>query len=110
MLYRVGLSIDHWGKNIIWDSESQALYSEYVEACQKVLASDPSIPGLFQQGAIIEVHDSKNSYIGVQVVGYDNYNVKDQKSKKKEYPIQPPFITEKSCTFNCRLVCTGVPG
>ena len=110
MKYQVRLSINPFGINIQQDTDVQKLYSEFADACANLLNSNPSLPSLFQHGAIIEVHDSKNTFLGVQVIGYDNYNVKDQHGKKKKYSIQPPFITETSCTFNCRLVCTGVPG
>jgi hypothetical protein len=109
MFYRVEISMDQWGRNIHWALPDKFI-TEIAAACESVLGSDPAIPGLFQQGAIIEVHDSTNCFIGVQVVGYNNFDAKDEKGKKKAYSIQYPFITEKICSFRCRLVCTGVPG
>jgi len=87
-------SLDQWAKNAV-----------------DILNAAPQAAILFQNGAILEVADKSNSIIGLQIIGVNEKpEIVTMKKKEGRYYKSFGFIRNGICTFQVRLIRTGVPG
>ena len=143
MKYTVWIRQDNDGKDITRGGATSMHTSEslleYTKAAAKILNAEPSLVPLFQNGAILEIFDSKRSFMGLQIIGIDNSRKFPETSffkycirriwgayknahKSRAFGIisvpmdDKGFVDEKNfqekltCMFPVKLVYTGVPG